>query len=420
MMLKTTLTRLQQALAPAAASLLTTVLAGPAAAQIIPEIQVTKTFILDFEFDWGRDGIYCATCNNGAGNARFAFTDPTGKLWVANIDPNTGAFLPSNGKGVLVDPDGAYAADFGNGPEWMFSAAGSQLVYTRYLSGTTHIAANAVLGLATPTANGGWAAFVVPNSSQKYSPLGSLDVNDPSPKMLYQNKADAKAYWRFAGAATDAVLPSNRPVCTRRWVPNTNAMVYTAPCFLRAQWQGGQVYWYDTDTGKETQITFDPATKMYAFVWRAPEFNNDQVLVTLANRTTLQVYRQVTDTQGNKTWTLINTIAAPASMPYVWSPEPFVHNGKSYVIMQLTSTSALDDYTVPTQLAMTGIDPAVPSLRMLTNDTSVQRLRMDPEYYITSQGAYVYYNRYFPATATATMQPEGVWRVDTGLGPPLH
>jgi hypothetical protein len=390
------------------------------AAQTIPEVQVTRTFILDFEFDWGRDGVYCPTCNAGGGNARLAFTDATGKLWVGNVDPNSGAFVPSNGRGVLVDPDAAYAADFGNGPEWMFGAAGSQLVYTRYLPGSAHIPANALIGLATPVSTGGWSATMVPDTAQRYSPFGSLDIDDPHPRMIYQDKLDAKAYWRYADAAADTVLPSNRPVCTRRWVQGANATVYTAPCFVRAQWQQGQVYWYDNDTGQETQITFDATSKMYAFVWRAPEFGNDYVLLTLADGTTLQVYRQTTDGAGNKSWTLVNSIRSPQGLPYIWSPEPFVHNGKSYVIMQVTSTSGVKDYTVPTQLAMTGIDPAVPSMRLLTNDDSVQRLRMDPEYYITSQGPFVYYNRYLPATATAPMIPEGVWRVDTYLGPPAH
>jgi len=32
-----------------------------------PEVQVTASFVIDFEFDWGRDGVYCASCNQGAG-----------------------------------------------------------------------------------------------------------------------------------------------------------------------------------------------------------------------------------------------------------------------------------------------------------------------------------------------------------------
>ena len=69
---------------------------------------------------------------------------------------------------------------------------------------------------------------------------------------------------------------------------------------------------------------------------------------------------------------------------------------------------------------MTGIDPAHPSFRILTSDTPNVRSRRDPEYYITSNGPYIYYNRYVaivdqPGKAVS----EGVFRVDTGLGPPV-
>jgi hypothetical protein len=49
-----------------------------ALAQQQVEVQVSTVEIVDFEFDWGRDGVYCSTCNQGAGNARLTFTDRRG------------------------------------------------------------------------------------------------------------------------------------------------------------------------------------------------------------------------------------------------------------------------------------------------------------------------------------------------------
>jgi hypothetical protein len=97
------------------------------------ETLVTQAAVVDFEFDWGRDGLNCPNCNQGAGNARLAWTDGKLNLWVANVDPATGAFVPANGRGVKVDTDTALVTTYGNGPEWAFSALGSQLVYTKYL-----------------------------------------------------------------------------------------------------------------------------------------------------------------------------------------------------------------------------------------------------------------------------------------------
>jgi len=42
---------------------------------ISPEVQVSDAPIVDFEFDWARDGVYCPTCNSGDGNNRIVFTD---------------------------------------------------------------------------------------------------------------------------------------------------------------------------------------------------------------------------------------------------------------------------------------------------------------------------------------------------------
>ncbi len=41
------------------------------------------------------------------------------------------------------------------------------------------------------------------------------------------------------------------------------------------------------------------------------------------------------------------------------------------------------------------------------------------DYFITAQGPFIYYNGYKPQTDTRPFIGEGVWRVDTQLGPPV-
>ena len=72
--------------------------------------------------------------------------------------------------------------------------------------------------------------------------------------------------------------------------------------------------------------------------------------------------------------------------------------------------------SVTSQIAISGIDPNVPSYRVLTSDVPDPRARRDPEYYITSNGPYLYYNRYILSDGQAA-RPEGVFRIETGLGP---
>jgi hypothetical protein len=101
------------------------------------------------------------------------------------------------------------------------------------------------------------------------------------------------------------------------------------------------------------------------------------------------------------------------------SIEPFIHNGRSYVVMTSTTPPA----TYPAAIFMASIDPEQPLLTQLTPG-SPMRVRRDPEVFVTSSGPYVYFNR-----LTRTPDPsgssvclpcsEGVFRSDTALGPPL-
>src|SRR5580692_4427377 len=79
---------LASALVIAAVSNMTTF---PAAAQYT-EVQASKKVIGDVEFDWGRDGIFCAACNYGIGNAQFNWTNRLHDLWVGTVNAQTGEF----------------------------------------------------------------------------------------------------------------------------------------------------------------------------------------------------------------------------------------------------------------------------------------------------------------------------------------
>ena len=109
-------------------------------------------------------------------------------------------------------------------------------------------------------------------------------------------------------------------------------------------------------------------------------------------------------------WTIVKTIDAPAALNFFFSPEVLVHNGRSYIFATVSSAAAFYDRTVPNQIAISGVDPLRLDARLVTNDTGTPRLRLDPEYYITAQGPFMYYNRLVPETATHPAVNDGVWR----------
>jgi len=385
------------------------------------EEQISSDDVVDFEFDWGRDGTYCETCNFGDSNARFVFTDREQNLWLGYVHPDTGLFEPSDGRAVLLDTLSAFATDFGNGPEWMFSTD-SKVVYTKYFPGREQSTFSASVALAEQDASGTWTAAIIAGGVQRQSPSGTLDLDDPNPRINYQDFAKANVFWKDYEHLADEehLIPISEQTGggSRRWVPGTHSVIFSGSAPTDEQgYTYQQVFLYDTDTDVLEQLTFDPTTKWGAFMWRAPEFDNDDVFFTIADRTTIKIYRRITTDDGSP-WTEINSIDTPATLPYAWSPEPFVYNGRSYIFMQVSSDPRASDMSIPTQLALTGIEPGTPSFRMLTNDSSTRRVRMDPEYFVTTEGAFIYYNRYVPSTDTRPVRNDGVWRIDTRLGPP--
>jgi hypothetical protein len=395
---------------------------GTSHAQTLPpEVLVTKAAIPDFEFDWGRNGTLCASCNFGSGNARFAFSDTSNKLWLGYVDHQTGAFYPPDGHGVLLDTGASAATDFGNGPEWIVTPEGSAVMYTKYDMSKPKTAANAGIALAKQI-NGAWSAGWLPNPMQRQSPDGTKNFDDADVRFSYFDQRTNLVYWRsLLSPDVERSLPisDGRKGIARRWVAGTRQVIYATQALGSDGVLRDQIFLYDTDTNQKEQLTFEPSSKLGAFMWRAPEFGNDWVFFTVADRTKLLVYRKLPDAKGVKRWTVIKTVNTPAQVPYIWSPEQFTHNGKSYVFFQLSSSSVFNDTSVPNQLAITGIDPMRMSFRMLTNDPATPRVRIDPEYYITARGPYIYYTRIIPSNATRPPANDGVWRVDTGLGPPL-
>lgn len=397
--------------------------AGSVYAQSLPpEVSVGSRVITDFEFDWGRDGTYCATCNYGDGNNRLTFIDPFGYVWIGHVDVTTGDFVPTNGEGTLVDSDAVPSVAIGNGSEWVNLPKASAVVYTRYKY--TKSTPDMCLGLAHVGPAGGWTGGCVPGSDNDTLPIGTAIVGDPYPMVSFQNNAGQgfDLYWQLLsrGSTPQLVYPGSAAPPSHRWIPNTHAMVLVAAA--PPDGSGNvyrQVFLYSTD-GTLQQLTFDPTNKNSPFMWEAPEFNDKYVFLQVPEDSKeVDLYRYLPNRNGPPTWQVYQRIRGTTDYPYIYSPEPFVYQGKSYIFFELASAPHQLGKFAPSQIAMSGIDPNAPSFRVLTGDVAPNlHARRDPEYYITTMGPYLYYNRIIPAPPGGQAVNEGVFRVDTGLGPP--
>jgi len=403
------------------AMMLPAALAIGQAPPVLTEIQITPAAIADFEFDSARDGSNCAACNGGDGNARLVFADSSNNLWVGHVDFQTGAFLPADGHGALVASNAAAATDYGNGPEWMFSNGDSRFVYTQCQAPCDPPnGATASIGLATQV-GGSWTTTTLPNSAGRASPAATLDLGDPDPRINYVTGDKTAWYMRKASALGIEIqlpLSSLSNGNARRWVPGTRKILFQGHDPNDPQILRDQMYIYDTDSGELEQLTFHPQGVVGGMMWRAPEFKNEYVFFTMAKfRQQILVYRKIPGADKVLRWTIVKTIDAPAALPFFFSPEVFTHNGRSYIFAEVSSSSRFFDRTIPNQLAISGVDPLRVDGRLLTNDAGTPRLRLDPEYFITAQGPFIYYNRLVPETDANPAFNDGVWRVDTGLGP---
>lgn len=391
---------------------------SPSVAALPTEVLVTTARFGDMEFDWGRDGVHCPACNGGQGNNRFNWVDRQGRLWLAHIDHDTGFISPPNGRGTLVDTEVAYYSDFGNGPEWLFWAGDSQLVYTRYVDRLNPTPETTGIALAR-WVDGAWQAGFIESGMGHITPAPSQTVGDPAPRVVYAGASDGRIHWRTMG---DAVGPEQQAPwrsvgLSVRWVPDSTMLAFVngKPGTDGRRYQ--QIFLYDSATDALQQLSFEDEQKRGVFMFAAPEFGGDLTYFTVAERTELRVYRYLLQADGSRVWTRVYTVRGPADAPFLATPEPFFHNGRTWLTLTLSASKRASDITVPTDLALVGIDPAQPVFRRLTGATSPRRLRQDPEYYITAQGPFLYYTRAIPATATSGPVNEGIFRIDLGLGP---
>ena len=341
--------------------------------------------ILDLEFD--------------PTQRRMAFVDLAQQLRVVDLGPD-GRSLTRGCRGRILDTAAVSAmpgVPLRNGPEWGLSQRGVELFYTR-------LDADGAPSLARAWEHGrSWRIETLELGTQRGLALASQDTSDPQPRLLYAGMHPAGfplILWREStDPATETFFPGTGNPDTGgapRWVPGQRAL--TA---VRVDAQGNrQAVRYDIDSGRFEQLTEGPGDKDEVWMWSAPEFGGEQVFIAVTDGCCLDVHRRI-DGQ----WQRIQRIDASSFSPWpgIFSPEPFVYQGRSYVAMQL-SRSKLDI----SDIWIAAIDPAAPMLRQVSDPTTA-KVRGEPEWLALPDGLFVYYST-FDALRRTTIH-----RAATGL-----
>jgi hypothetical protein len=171
-------------------------------------------------------------------------------------------------------------------------------------------------------------------------------------------------------------------------------------------------WWHDEQRLEQLTFDGDHETTSSPFVWKAPEYADDDVLVVTADSAReVRIYRRLDKSRPE--WTIVHRVRAPVPDTKLSSAEPFVFGGKSYIFM----SGVVPPYSFASTIFLANIDAAAPLFRQLTPDAPV-RTRTDPEVFITATGPYVYYYRADRTDVAPCPCYEGIWRTDTGLRVP--
>ena len=323
-----------------------------------------------------------------------------GSVSVAPIDPVTGKFVLAEMQ-TVTDARPVRITITNNGPEWAYSMRGSEVFYTAYSADerTTRI------GRLRRNANGRWKVEFLPGTRGKARPEPSKNPLDPRPRIYYATMigefggGGEVAKGRFGWREDRWYLPVDHELPpdfgTGRWLPDSRWLFH----HVNMSKFSGYLALYDTAAVADPPVTSDLTWYVGLGAWRAPELGGQTALLAAtanpsANRIDLVVWRP-DGVGGWVEWTRIVTIHP--LLPNLGSPEPFVVNGRSYVLLS-SAAEPTPHLTAPSVIWIASIDPYLPPEQQVRRVVSQEFVpdevtpKADPEYAILPDGSVkIYY-----------------------------
>lgn len=407
---------------------------NPATAFVVDDIVVCAPTggapeVIDPEFDeTGMYMVYLTSTSAGADmNIVQLLADGTNSAGTLNCG------VPRTDTADLFDFGGGLPGFFfANGPEFARSANGLEIFYTKVTSGVPSL-------MKAWLSGGSWATLALSSGTKRGAVVTSHEPTDPQARLFYVQDTSTtttpqyEADWREANAATDAPVPNGLSTFSvaggaPRWVQATGAAGRALSLTVSSAGAGNcgrQAAQYFIDTGAIDQITacrtvvppasVPPGARDETWVWSAPEFGGDLAAITVTNGNCLEVYRK---TGG--AWGKIQSFLADATVAGIttdcdmttssykfYSPEIKVVNGHSYIAVQRSGTILGTGH-----IWVLAADPASTygTARAQNINAAGPLVRTEPEWYVTSLGAYVFYT-----ARTSSTGPAYLKRAATGI-----
>ena len=341
-----------------------------------------------------------------------------GTLLVADVDPDTGEILDpqsglslrEGGRGRILDQQLVERTVTGNGPEWAISAAGGQIVYTRFNE-------NNEPSIAVATFDGeNWDAGLLPFSNNRFTPKGSRFAADSQARVGYYGFVNGPNGLEVR-LGTRLLERAGSETITDVQTGGGNFLPGEAFFLTTAFSPGGltQVHVYDPKTEAFEQVTFDAGGKLQSpEPWIAPDFAEKTLFTVntnLGRSGQARVYSRP-DAGDTLTWQLEAAITSPVpGKPYVKSPRPFVFEGKSYITF-IVQPGPGRSTAGEIWIADVDPDPETRFLRKVSEGGGEgdNDVRFDPETFVTTNGPIIYYTHVIDGVPVLR-------RAQTGLTP---
>ena len=308
------------------------------------------------------------------------------EVWTGEIDPQTGLFVTEEGLDVLIDADATRLDRARNGPEYGRDAAGISIFYNR-------TAPDGAIEIWRAETDGRTKTRISPIGADRFNPLPSRDSAAASTQVAY---AVFGPDGRPGHIGDLVVLDEDSGVETRltsvraslagfRWIDDGPELAYT----VSEGADEGQIALYDASSGATRVVTKDSGVKFDPFPWRAPEYDDALAVLAIVNDRDIAVYLD----RGDPHFERLVRLHPPAEsgLDFVQSPEPFVYEGRSYIVLTLKDDPGpIATDVTNAQIWIYGLEAnanGVASTRLRCDDGLSNRIRTEGEVRVSPDGA---------------------------------
>jgi len=292
-------------------------------------------------------------------------------LWIGNLNPVTHLYEPSDGKGTYVTGNLSPNAEGSwNGPEWMLSSQGTQLVFNQTIGGIRYP------GVAKKIINGWQSKTLYQYPDAAYS-MATNDYSDHAAFFLFETSTSNGIYWV---RNTDLNRSFYFPDVTLGFFARDNQQIC---CAGHASGNPGFI---ETDNTMPYFTAISQDTIGAPFMWNDPATSSRLFMYRTNGNKTMKIFREHTSGQ----WELYIQFDSPLPEPfqYITSPEPFTCNGQSYISFMAAQSGTGKD-GLPAQIWMANLNPASFSMWCVSDITVA--FRNDTEPVVFSDSAFIYY-----------------------------